>query len=150
MKKCDICAPKGFFPRPCDLKKCDLRAPKVASKALDRPNTATCFQIEWSSKSFRVEGSAANLSDGPHGAVGLLLPKRTSKPIDVAVAVHPERAGAVLHGVPVWEDQDLWSSELCGHATHDGFHGRCEQKIDALLDASDDWSHRLDMFRMKF
>ena len=45
--------------------------------------------------SFRVENSAANIGDEPHGAVGLLLLKRSAKPIDVRTlgkgASHPPR-----------------------------------------------------------
>ena len=50
-----------------------LRTPKVASKALDRPYDAACFQIERRQMSFQVAGSAVNIGNGPHGAVGLLL-----------------------------------------------------------------------------
>lgn len=47
---------------------------------------------------FRVEGSAANIGDGPYGAVGLLLAKRGTQTIDAVIAVHLERAGTV-HGI---------------------------------------------------
>ena len=53
--------------------KAKTRTPKVASKALNRPYDAACFQIERRPMSFRVKGSAANLGNGPHGAVGLFL-----------------------------------------------------------------------------
>ena len=36
-----------------------LRIPKIASKALDRPYDAACFQIERRAMCFRVEGSAS-------------------------------------------------------------------------------------------
>ena len=50
-----------------------LRAPKVASKALDRSYDAACAQNERRSMFSRVEDSAANMGNGPHGAVGLFL-----------------------------------------------------------------------------
>ena len=50
-----------------------FRTPKVASKALDHPYDAVCLQFERRPMSFRVEGSAANIGNGPHGAVGLFL-----------------------------------------------------------------------------
>ena len=52
-------------------KNAKLRAPKVAAKALDRPYDAACIQLERRLMSLRGEGSAANISNGPHGAVEL-------------------------------------------------------------------------------
>ena len=59
--------------------------------------------------SFRIGGSVVNIGDGLHGALELLLFKRSTEAIDAGNAVHPERAGAVLHGVLIGEDQDWWS-----------------------------------------
>ena len=94
-----------------------LRAPKGTSKTFYRPSNATCFQIERSPRSFLVEGSAAETGDEPHGAVELLLLKCSAKAIDAGVAVHRERAGVVVHGDPIGEDQDRWSGEVCEQVT---------------------------------
>ena len=91
--------------------------------------------------SFRVDGSAVNKGDGHHGAVGLFLLKRSGKPIDAGVAVHPKRAGAVLHGVPAQQDQGRWSGELREHVTHDGSRDRRQQNCGTLLEESSDWSN---------
>ena len=80
-----------------------LLAPKVASKALDHPYNATCFQIERSPASYRVESRAPNIGDRSHGAVRLLRLKRSAKTVDAGVAAHPEKGGTVLHGVPIGE-----------------------------------------------
>ena len=50
-----------------------LHAPRVSLRALDRPYDAVCFQIERRLMSFRVECSAASISNGLHGAIGLFL-----------------------------------------------------------------------------
>ena len=50
-----------------------LRTLKVTSKQIDRPHDAACFQIKRRSMYFRVEGSAANIGNGPHKAVGLFF-----------------------------------------------------------------------------
>ena len=55
-------------------------AQKVVSMALDRPNNASFLQIDRIPMYFRVEDSAVSIGDGPHGAVGLVLFKRTTKP----------------------------------------------------------------------
>ena len=62
-----------FFQNLVNRENARLRTPKVASKALDRPYDAACFQIERRPMSFRVEGSAAYIGNGPHGAGGLFL-----------------------------------------------------------------------------
>lgn len=108
-------------------KNAKLCAPKVTPKALDRPSKATSFKIERSPAYFRVKGSTANIGDGSHGTVGLSLVKCSTKAIDAGVALHPEGARAVLHGVPIREEQDRRSGEFCEQATHDGLHVRCEQ-----------------------
>ena len=110
-----------------------LCTPTVASKVLVRPCNAVCFPSERRPMSYRDGGSVAYIGNGPHGAVGLFLRFRSAKTIDAGVAVHPQRAGAVLHGVPVGEE-DRWSGEFREHVTHDGFHARRERKFDALLE----------------
>ena len=43
-----------------------LRAPKVASKVFDGPDNAASFQVERGPVPLRIEGSAADIIDGPH------------------------------------------------------------------------------------
>ena len=69
-----------------------LRAPKVASKAFDGSDDAPSFEVERSPVPQGIEGSAADIRNGPHSTVRLLLFKRSAKTVDVAVAVHEERA----------------------------------------------------------
>ena len=104
---------------------------KVASKALDRPYDAACFQIE--RMPFRDEGTVANISSGPHGAIGLFLLERSVKAVNAGVAVYPKRVGDVLHGALIGEDQDRWSGDLREHVTHDGFHAWCEPNLTSFL-----------------
>ena len=49
--------------------------------------------------------------------------------------------GAVFHRVPIGEDQNRWSGELCERVTHDGFQGRRKQNFDAQLEEGCDWSN---------
>ena len=65
-----------------------LRAPKVASKAFDCSHNAASFQVERSLVPLRIEGSAADISNGPHCAARLLLFERSTKIVDARVAVH--------------------------------------------------------------
>ena len=44
----------------------ELCAPEVASKAFDGPGNAASFQVKRSPLPRRIEGSAADVSDGPH------------------------------------------------------------------------------------
>ena len=91
--------------------------------------------------SFGVEGGATHISNGPHGAVGLFLLKRSAKAINAGVAVYPKRASAVLHGVSIVENQDRWCGELREHIAHDGCHARREEKNYRLLENGRDWSN---------
>ena len=43
-----------------------LRAPEVATKVFDSPDYAASFQVKGSPVPLRTEGSAADVSDGPH------------------------------------------------------------------------------------
>ena len=63
------------------------RAPEVASKALDGPDNAANFLVERSQMTLGIEGGAADIRDGLHGAVRLLLFKRSTKTVDARVAV---------------------------------------------------------------
>ena len=90
---------------------------------------------------FRVEVSAASISDGAHGAVWLLLLKCSPKAIDAGIAAHRERAGAVPHGILIGEIQGRWSGEFLEQVSHNGLHGRREQNIDAHLEEGDDRSN---------
>ena len=65
-------------------KNAKLCTPKVASKAFDRPYDAVCFHIERRPMSFGVEGSADNIGNGPHGAVGLFCSGLAPKPAMLA------------------------------------------------------------------
>lgn len=79
-----------IFQKLVTRKNVKVRAPNVASKMLYCLNNVTCLQIQRSpNASLRVEDSTANKGDGSHGAVGLLLLKRSPKTIDAGVAVHP-------------------------------------------------------------
>ena len=53
-----------------------------------------------------IEGSAADISNGPYRAVRLFLFERGTKTVDAGVTVHVEGAGAVGYSVPVREDQN--------------------------------------------
>ena len=64
---------------------------KVASEAFDSPNDAAGLQINRSPMPFRVERSSADIHDGVHGTVRLLLFEGDAKPVDASVAVHVER-----------------------------------------------------------
>ena len=48
--------------------------------ALDHPNNYSCSHIDRIPMCFRVEDSAASIGDGPHGGVGVVLFKRSTKP----------------------------------------------------------------------
>ena len=43
-----------------------LRAPEVASKAFDSPDNATSVKVERSLVPLGIEGSAADVGDGPY------------------------------------------------------------------------------------
>ena len=120
------------FERRATRNDANLRAPEVASKVFDGPNNAATFQVEWSPVPLEIEGNAADVIDGPHGAVRLLLFKRSTKTVDARVAVRVEGAGAVGHGVPVRKDQNWWSGKLGENFAHDKLHGGRELKLDSL------------------
>ena len=67
-----------------------LRAPEAASKALDGPDNATSFHVKRGPAPLKIGSSAADISDGPHGTVRLLLFIRSAKTVDERVAVHVE------------------------------------------------------------
>ena len=69
----------------------ELRAPKIAAKAVESPNDAAGLQIKRSPVTFRVERSSADVRDGFDGTVFLLLFEGGAKPVDESVAVHVER-----------------------------------------------------------
>ena len=46
------------------LKDAELRAPKIATKAVDGPDNAASFQVERSPVPLGIEGSAADICDG--------------------------------------------------------------------------------------
>ena len=83
----------------------NLRAPKVASKAFDGPDNAASFHVERSPVPLGIEGSPADVCDGPHCAVRLLLFESSTKTVDARVAIHVEGAGAVGYGVTVGETE---------------------------------------------
>ena len=69
----------------------ELGSPKVPSRAFEGPNDAAGLQIKRSLVPLRVERSSADIHDGFHGTVRLLLFEGGVKPVDASVAVHVER-----------------------------------------------------------
>ena len=90
------------------------------------------------------------MGDEPDGAVGLLPFKRSTKAIDTGVAVHQERARAVLHGALNGEDQDRRSGLFRAQVTHDVLHGRREQEFDALVEVGGDYSNPFGHISQEF
>ena len=78
------------------------------------------------------------ISDGPHGAVRLLLLRCIAKTVDARVAVHVERAGAVGQGVLVGEDQKGAAASSARIFAHCCFHGWRELNLDSLLEGGRD------------
>ena len=70
----------------------ELGTPKVASEAFENPNDAASLQIKRSLMPLRVERSSADIHDGFHGTVRLLLFEGSAKPVHASVTVHLERA----------------------------------------------------------
>ena len=70
----------------------ELGTPKVASEAFESPNDAASLQIKRSLMPLRVERSSADIHDGFHGTVRLLLFEGSAKPVHASVTVHLERA----------------------------------------------------------
>ena len=68
------------------------RVLNVAAKALDGLHNAASFQVERGPVPLGLESSAADISDGQHGAVRLLLFERSIKTVDSRVAAHAEGA----------------------------------------------------------
>ena len=71
----------------------------------DGQDNAASLQAEQSPLPLRIEGSATDESDGPHGVVRPLLLKRRAKTVDDCVSVQVEGAGVVGHGVHDGEDR---------------------------------------------
>ena len=98
----------------------------------------------------RIEGTAADLSHGPHRAVRLLLFKCGAKTADAHVAVHLEGAEAVGHVVPFREDQNRWSGKLGENLAHDYFHGWRGIKLDSLPEEGSDRADPLGQITQEF
>ena len=92
---------------------------------------------------FEIEGSAADISNGPYRAVRLFLFECGravrlflfecgTKTINTGVAVHAEGAGAVGYGVPVREDHNWWGGELGEDLANDNFQSRRKIVLRAL------------------
>ena len=121
-----------------------LCVPKVASNAFDGPDSASSFQVRRNPVPLRIEGSAADVSDGPHGATRLFLFKRSPETVDARVAVHTEGAGAVGHGVLVEKDQNWCSGKLGEDFAHDYFYGWRELTLDSRPEEGGNQADPLD------
>ena len=66
----------------------EFRSPKVASEAFESSNDAADLQINRYPTPLRVERGSADIRDGFHGIVRLLLFEGGAKPVDASVAVH--------------------------------------------------------------
>ena len=104
-----------------DLNRFLVRKYAVTSESFDGPDNAAILQAQRDPVPLEIEGSAADISNGPYRAVRLFLLERGTKAV---VAVHVEGAGAVDYGAPVRKDQRWWGSELGEDLTYDNFHSR--------------------------
>ena len=73
-----------------------------------------------------MNSSSATAGRGSHGALGLLLFKRSIKSVDASVEVHLEKERAVYDAISIGENQDGRSGGIRGHFANDDLHGRSD------------------------
>ena len=94
------------FRAPCGPKQSETGTPQVTAKALDARDDAARFQIERCPVTLRLDGNAADESNGANGVVILLLFESGAETVHIGIAVEEKRAGAAGDGVPVGIAED--------------------------------------------